>query len=203
MRQKITLRLGVKTSFMFFLLILAAHFESVAQQDTLTMHTLESARKLDPALVVGLDLSRLKLDSVPTEITRYHNLKKLDLGKNKLSDLPDFMVDFLHLEYLNLEKNKFATFPLALCQLSSVKILILNRNDFTSMPDCLQYMKSLELLELWDTPLANFPESITLLPNLKQIDIYGIQYSAPYQQKWREKLPHVKIIFSAPCDCLH
>jgi Leucine-rich repeat (LRR) protein len=194
---------GLKTNFMLFLLVIGAHLKSLAQQDSITMHTLESARKLDSSLVYGLDLSRLKLDSVPSEINRYQNLKKLDLGKNKLNDLPDFMSDFLNLEYLNLEKNKFATFPLALCQLPSVKILILNRNDFTSMPDCLQYMKGLEMLELWDTPLANFPESITLLPNLKQIDIYGIQYSAPYQQKWKEKLPHVKIIFSAPCDCLH
>ena len=71
------------------------------------------------------------------------------------------------------------------------------------MPDCLQYMKSLEELDLWDTPLTQFPESITQLKYLRKIDITGIQYSAPYQMKWREKLPNVKITFSPPCDCLH
>ncbi len=170
-------------------------------QNQVKTYTWEQAKLLGADTVYSITFEKTKLDSLPEDLMKFVNLKKLDLSKNDMSKLPSFISSLTKLEILNLGKNKFITFPAEICKLTSLKQLILNRNDIAYIPDCIDQLTQLEYLDIWDTPVATFPESIVALKNLKKIDARGVMHGPKYQTKWREKLSWVKIEFDSPCNC--
>lgn len=160
------------------------------------------ANDINPDTVISLDLSKLKLDSVPEALGKFKNLRYLDLGKNKLTDLPAFFSDFQQLEVLILEKNRIEIFPLVICQLKALKHLNFNRNLIARVPECIEYASALEYIDFYDTPIRELPESFARLSNLKKVDFSGIRFSPSFQQKWKTALPNVELIFEEACDCM-
>ncbi len=152
--------------------------------------------------IVSIDLSKLKLDSVPTSLQQYKNLRYLNLGKNKLSYLPSFIVEFQYLTWLNLEKNRFETFPLAVCQLENVEQLVINRNFIEQIPECIEYAKNLTYIDFYDNPIRVLPESFERLGKLQKVDFTGIRFAPSFQRKWIAAMPNVKFVFDEPCDCM-
>ncbi len=156
----------------------------------------------NPDTVYGLSFEKLKLDSIPPELSAFKNLKILNLGKNKLDELPDFIGDFKDLEVLDLSKNEFSIFPLPICKLTKLKRLVVNRNLFESIPDCIKYCSDLEEVDLWDTPISGLPEGFYALTNLKVLDLTGLRFGPTFQENLITKFPHTKISMEPPCDCM-
>lgn len=161
---------------------------------------LESIQNVSPDSVYRLDLSKSKLEEIPSIIFSFKNLQELDLSKNKLSHLKGIEV-FKDLRILNLTKNKFETFPLEICQATSIRNLFLGKNNIKVIPSCIGQLQSLIVLDMWYNPIDDLPEELTQLRNLRSLDLSGLNFSQSFQKEWNEKLPWVKIEFEAACDC--
>lgn len=182
--------------------IIYSFFVSSQSTNIIKNYTWEEAQKVSKDSVFSITFSGKKLAEVPIELFQYTHLKRLDLGKNKLVNLPDEFVKLSELEYLNLEKNRFVFFPNELCQLYNLTELILNRNDIISLPDCIERLDSLIYLDIWATPIAQFPEAFKKMQALKKIDARGISHGRKFQERNKESLPQVTILFDTPCNCL-
>ncbi len=174
----------------------------LGQDDIIRVYTWEEAQAANPDTIVGITFEKLKLESVPPELERFKNLKILNLQKNKLTEIPDFITEFKQLKTLNLEKNLLEYFPIQVCRMKHITHLILSRNYFENVPECIGELTSLVYLDLYDTPIRILPQSLENLKNLKEIDFSGIKFSPSFQKSWTARLPNVKLIFDAPCDCM-
>lgn len=110
---------------------------------------LEEALK-EPDNVLKLDLSMLKLTSVPKEIGKFPNLECLDLSFNRISDLPPEIVNLKKLKYLDLT----------------------GTNYMAKLPEVLKQLPSLQVLNVSDHRLwkpAQYEAAKKMLPNVKVI----------------------------------
>jgi Leucine-rich repeat (LRR) protein len=188
-----------KIVVLFLILFL---YSNTFSQSNLKTYTWEDVKNANPDTVFSITFEKNKLDSIPIDLLKFTNLKKLDLSKNKLTHLPDSFVNLKKLETLDLGKNKFTKFPPEICKLTHLKKLSLNRNDISIIPYLIINLTELETLDIWDTPIISFPEEFVSMKNLKYIDARGVTHGAIYQKKWKEKLPWIKMDFDAPCNCI-
>ena len=170
--------------------------------DEVKVYTWEEAKSADPDTIYGISLSKLKLEELPSELSKFKNLRVLNLHRNKLTKLPDFICEFKNLEDLTVSRNKLELFPLQVCRMPSIKRLVLNQNFFENIPDCIGFSTELRYLDLYDTPIRSLPNSLTELKHLEEIDFSGIRFGPTFQENWIGLLPNVKLIFDAPCDCM-
>jgi internalin A len=140
-----------------------------------------------------LDLSDLGLRTIPDEIYKLANLKKLTVSGNELNEIPQEIFKFHNLEILNLAFNKLRKVPSGLqglrnldelylygnllttidygdiANLEKLKVLHLGSNPIIlkELENEINKLKNLEALFLWDIGLDFFPDRITELINLK------------------------------------
>lgn len=182
--------------------LLLINFSLFSQDNLYKDYTWDEALKMNRDSVFSITFVNQKLTEVPESLIEFKRLKRLNFGKNKLVNLPDFFIQFNELEYLNLEKNKFVVFPNEICQLYALKDLILNRNDIVSLPECIERLDALKYIDIWATPINQFPDAFKNMESLVKIDARGISHGKKFQEKWREELPKIKILFDTPCNCL-
>ncbi len=176
---------------------------AIAQSEEFVIYDWEDLpENVDPDTIYGLNLSKLKLESVPASLSKFKNLKHLNIGKNRLTELPTFIGDLHNITELNLEKNKFTFLPIELCRMKSLERLIINRNLMGTLPSCVEYMVALKYIDLYDNPITKFPESFERMQNLEKVDLTGIRFSPDFQESWTLRLPNVKFIFDEACDCM-
>lgn len=188
--------------FVLFFLIAFSRI-AVAQEDIgFRVYHWEEVQQAHPDTIFGISFEKLKLEMIPAELARFTNLKMLDFQKNKLKEIPEFITEFKQLERLNLEKNDLEYFPLQICRIKNLTHLILSRNYFETVPECIGELTSLVCMDFYDTPIRILPQSLEYLKNLKEIDFSGIKFSPSFQKSWIARLPNVKLIFDAPCDCM-
>lgn len=185
-----------------FAVILLLWLSPVFGQKSVRGYSWEEVKNANPDTVFAISFRKMKLDSIPVELSKFTSLKKLDLGKNKLTRLPAFLTDFKSLEELNIEKNRFDIFPLPVCQMTGLKRLIINRNNIGNVPDCIEYVRNLEYFDAYDNPIGSLPESFVRLKSLKKVDFSGVRTAPSFQEKWIQRLPNVEWVFDAPCDCM-
>lgn len=181
-----------------FLLFVCNQFSA---QTDLKEYSWQVAKNANPDTIFSISFERERLDSVPMDLMKFINLKKLNLSKNRLTDLPNEFKQLSKLEELHLGKNNLIRFPTEICHLKELKRLILNRNAFESIPECIENLTQLEILDLWATPVGDFPIELTTLKKLKLLDARGIMHGPKFQKKWQDQLNWVKIEFDSPCDC--
>ena len=191
-------------SKIFVLIFLTVVSRTVCGQENFDFHVYnwEEVQTANPDTIFGISFEKLKLESIPPELARFKQLKSLDFQKNKLKEIPDFITEFPHLEKLNLEKNLLEYFPIQICRMKNLTHLMLSRNYFESVPECIGMDTSLVYMDFYDTPIRKLPQSLENLKNLKEIDFSGIKFSPSFQKSWIARLPNVKVIFDAPCDCM-
>ena len=173
-----------------------------AQVEGVKIYNWSEIKGCNPDTIFGLSLEKLKMDTIPEELSVFQNLTVLNLGKNKFSELPDFIGEMKNLEVLDLSKNEFSIFPLPICRLQKLKKLIVNRNKFESIPDCIKYCEELEEVDLWDTPIGGFPEGFYTLSKIKVLDLTGLRFGPTFQENLIENFPNTKITMEPPCNCM-
>lgn len=186
---------------LIFLLNLNFSFGQKYQVEDVKVYKWDVAKNADPDTVFGISFAKMKLTSLPSELSQYTFIKVLDLSKNKLVELPKFIEDFPFLEDLDLEKNKLIYFPVRICKDTSIRFLRMGKNLFETMPNSIDNLRNLEYIDLYDTPISSLPETIVNLSQLKEIDFTGIRFSERFQNIWLERLEGVNVIFDSPCDC--
>jgi len=193
----------MKVLFAISLLLLTSPAFGKVPDSVKVYHWSEVSDTLDRDAVVAMSFHKMKLDSLPAELGQFQNLQYLIVGKNKLSNLPDFVAEFKDLIYIDLSQNRFKELPEEICTLTSLEKLILNRNGLSTLPECISSASAITYIDLWDNPIRTLPETLVDLSNLKKLDLSGIKFSPKFQEDWYEKLPRVKLIFEAPCDCMN
>lgn len=187
----------MKKRFVIILLLLTEF--SYAQE--VKIYPWSVAKSALPDTIYGISFQKMKLDSLPTDLQRFKNVKVLELNNNKLKTLPSWFSSFSYLESLNISKNKFDSLPGVLYQLTGLKKLSFAQNTVSQLGDNISLLKSLEFLDFWDNPIANFPQSLMDLENLKIVHAEGIKYGPKFQKKWIESMPLTEFFFDEPCDC--
>ena len=140
-----------------------------------------------------LDLSELKLKSLPEQIYKLKSLKTLNLDWNKLSVLPGKMGELTSLEKLDLSWNNLTLFPKEvthlkklrsldlwgnriaelppeISKLGNLRVLDLTLNHLTCIPSVIAQLSQLEKINISDNLLSAIPEEMSDLTNLREID---------------------------------
>ncbi|MBG91172.1 MAG: hypothetical protein CL521_05085 [Actinobacteria bacterium] len=118
-----------------------------------------------------LNLTKLGLKSLPTEIMRLVNLTDLNLWGNQLTGLPIEIVTLVNLKSLSVEDNRLRALPAGLEKLVNLEEFNLDHNQLTGLP--IEIVKLVKLKELWvdDNLLRELPEGIESLVNLKELGL--------------------------------
>lgn len=192
----------MKQIFVLIFLLFCSYNTFSQNESDIVVYDWEIAKDASVDTIYGISFEKYKLESLPEELSEYVHLQILNLEKNKLKELPDYIKTFEDLREINAEKNLLEYFPIQICSLRKLTHLRLGKNYFENLPDCIGNVSTLEYMDFYDTPIRELPQSLELLKNLKEIDFTGIKFSPSFQKSWTARLPNVKVIFDAPCDCL-
>ncbi len=165
----------------------------------------EALRRIEEARKTGavhLELTRLKLDEVPSEIGKLTALTALDLennqittlpneiGKltaltyldlsgNQITTLPNEITKLTALTYLHLDRNQITTLPKEIGKLTALTSLYLDRNQITTLPNEITKLTALTHLHLDRNQITTLPNEITKLNNIKRITLKGNPLTNP------------------------
>jgi Leucine-rich repeat (LRR) protein len=135
------------------------------------------------ASLTELDLSKLRLQSLPVLLT---NVRKLDLSDNHLTSLKEFG-QLRVLEELNLSRNELTELPVECCQLAKLKKLTLTQNKLTSLPKEFANLQALEELGLTYNNFTALPLICCQIAQLKRLLVQSNQLeilSQEIRQLW-------------------
>ncbi len=107
-----------------------------------------------------------ELTSLPESIGNLVNLSKLNLSNNELTSLPESIGNLVNLSKLSLSNNKLTSLPESMGNLSNLQELNLNNTNITSLPESIGNLVKLSELYLYNTKLKSFPKSIGNINNL-------------------------------------
>lgn len=150
--------------------------------------------KLDPAIVVYVNLDRNEFREVPQEILACTKLKWLRLNGNRLESLPD-LGGLKDLRRIYLKNNKFAAVPEALKALDNLTDLELSGNPITEVPGWLTEMKSLKNVSLNRTRIEKLPDDLSGWRGLTSLQLGDLRIPAEEMARIRQALPEVAIVF--------
>ena len=149
------------------------------------------------------DLSRNRLQYLPTALFTWSTLRSLDLSHNALKQLNDRIIDLEQLELLDLQHNHLTSLPRNLGELKQLRWLDLSRNALTHVPPVLGMLSELEELHFVNAlkePLLSqhtlaIPESWRGLRSLKSIHFYDVGFqkeetARAYKKRLEEVLPN-------------
>jgi internalin A len=123
--------------------------------------------------VSRLDLSILRLHTLPESIGHLSQLKELYLFFNSIASLPKSIGQLTQLQVLDLGGNSLASLPEALGHLRELRRLDLSQNKLTSLPQSIGRLTQLEELYLDNNRLTSLPEAIKQLRSLKELYLQG------------------------------
>ncbi|HPF40679.1 MAG TPA: leucine-rich repeat domain-containing protein [Phycisphaerae bacterium] len=120
-----------------------------------------------------LNLSGLKLKSIPREIGELASLRSLSLDNNHLIDLPDWLGDLSDLTALYLSGNRLTAVPEGLGRLTTLTTLSLSNNLLTDLPEDIGELIALTTLWLHDNRLSDVPKGVGRLKSLTTLWLSG------------------------------
>ena len=118
-----------------------------------------------------VNLSKLNLTSIPSEIRLAKGVEWIVLISNLLEDLPDEIGELLSLTALLLGQNKLKSLPNSFCKLTNLRQLDLSNNQIAFLPKKINNLKSLNSLNLSNNRIDIFSDEICDLSNLKWLNI--------------------------------
>ena len=153
--------------------------------------------------VTSLKVTR-KSDTLGLFLQRFPNLRELDLSHLRLKTVPAEVFQLENLSELNLSRNRIRYMPPELGQLVQLRRLVINRNPIAYLPTTVGQLRHLEVIDAWNTLITELPLEIKALDTvLKTIDLRVVQLDDWQQERMRKLLPHTEILFSPSCGCGH
>lgn len=159
--------------------------------------------------IVRLDLSDMKIPSLPESIGDFEMLEYLDLGNNLLTSLPSSIGNLKNLIKLDIRRNKrLESLPESCGRLTSLKTINLYQCNLSALPENIGNLRSLEWLRVSGNNLTSLPNSLGNLVNLERLDIEDNQLeSLPENigslQKLKELTVYKNKLKSVPAGILN
>jgi GTPase SAR1 family protein len=120
-----------------------------------------------------LDLSGLKLDKIPEDISDMNYLLDIDLSYNRLLEFPTSLAQLDNLQYLNLSCNSLREINLDTCRYYSFKEIDISENLINFFPSDLLFLNGDVKIYFYNNPfLDGIPEEIIQQEDLNYIDFY-------------------------------
>ncbi|WP_353572631.1 leucine-rich repeat domain-containing protein, partial [Candidatus Albibeggiatoa sp. nov. BB20] len=116
--------------------------------------------------IVGLNLSRSDLSTVPQFIFAFEHLSKLSLSQNQISQFPARLTQLQNLTELNLSDNQISQIPETVNQLQNLDYLSIYENELTTLPAEIGQLVNLKGLYLGSNQLQTVPSEIGQLQKL-------------------------------------
>ena len=141
----------------------------------------EATVRVDRAYRSGwgsLDLSNLRLRTLPPRLADVTGLTTLYLNGNRLTEVPEWIANLTGLTTLNLDNNQLTALPDGLAGLTGLTTLNLNNNQLTALPDGLANLTGLTRLDLGGNRLTEVPEWIANLTGLTTLYLDNNQLTA-------------------------
>lgn len=159
--------------------------------------------KAVPDTVTCLKITR-NSDTLGVYLLRFPRLKQLDMSGLRLKTLPGELFKLGQLEVLDVSRNKLNYLPPELGHLNRLRRLIINRNGIAYLPKTISELKNLEYIDAWSTRIIELPLEISALDGrLKTVDLRVIRMEEEAQQRMQALLPHTELLFSPSCGCGH
>ena len=122
-----------------------------------------------------LDLSGLRLRSLPPRIAQLPPLTELNLADNRLETLPPELARFTDLARLNLSNNPLAHLPPAIGQFAKLTRLDITHTPLRELPPEIGLLAGLTRLYLDHNRLENLPQEFARLSSLTRL---GLSHNA-------------------------
>jgi Leucine-rich repeat (LRR) protein len=152
---------------MLFVLPVLAQEEAQTPYE-IALQRIEEARVSE---ATDLDLSRLELAELPSEIGSLSNLQVLNLSFNQLSNLPPEIGDLTNLEFLYIWNNQLRSLPSEIGKLENLWGLYLSNNQLNQLPHEIIGLNTLCYLDLSDNQFQRLPVELGILPNLTEDEV--------------------------------
>jgi len=128
--------------------------------------------------ITNLDLDRLNLSTIPSEVGLLRNLVNLNLRSNQLAALPPEIGNLGNLERLDLAYNQLEALPPEIGNLGNLQELNLFNNQLTALPPEIGNLGELRTLYLGHNQLAALPREIGNLGELTTLYLKHNQLAA-------------------------
>ncbi len=127
----------------------------------------------------SLDLSHLRLTSLPETIGELTHLESLDLSWNRLVQLPPELAKLTKLRRLDLNySGEIGVLEPWIGQLSSLEELHIREVAVSELPESMALLHQLQTLDISDTALSELPRWLGNLPKLQTLNISGLTIAA-------------------------
>lgn len=117
----------------------------------------------------ALNLSGLRLTSLPPEISQLKELEELYLVDNQLTDFPSEILELSSLWRLNLSENYLSSLPPQIHKLKALRVLDLTQNHLASLPSEIGGLTELQELSLVGNQFKILQSVIGKLVALKRL----------------------------------
>ena len=115
----------------------------------------------------SLDLSSIKLYTLPNEICELINLQHLAISDNVLTNLPKHFYKLKNLIDLDAIANRFTKIPKQIFHLYKLKALYLTNNEIDEIPDEISNLEDLEELYMGENKLTKISLEFMKLKKIK------------------------------------
>lgn len=151
--------------------------------------------------VYRVDLSKKKLNEIPSEILTLPHLQELRFNKNNLKTLPQALAQCKELQRIEIQFNELDTMPPFLFTMKNLKKIDFGYNYISTIPDGISQLIELEILALWDNPIEKYSKELLNMDQLRHLDFSNNFMSETMQRDMQEALPKCKMYFPMPCQC--
>jgi len=135
-------------------------------------------QKLHPKLftlaedITQIELGDNRMTSIPVELTKFKNLRKLNLQANRLKGPLDETICLLtSLTNLGFHGNQIESLPDSIGNLTNLKKLMISCNSLKSIPSSIGQLINLESLNLDLNQIISIPSTIGQLTKLTRLDL--------------------------------
>lgn len=110
--------------------------------------------------------------SLPAQLARLENLRRLVLSHHALKKWPQSMCCLNRLEHLDLSGNELIDLPVEFASLQSLRSLNLSNNQLSKIPASIFELPELETLILSNNLIKRIPDDLCRLGKLKSLHFY-------------------------------